>query len=87
MFGPSVMLPLSRMPVCQQLHKVSSSFFAMIFCCMKFDPCLVANQKAKYIVKKINKLAKDQETTQPFEFHNAGSLAYIGNWYVRNPFF
>ncbi|TFK29454.1 FAD/NAD(P)-binding domain-containing protein [Coprinopsis marcescibilis] len=40
----------------------------------------VANQKAKYLVKKLNKLSKDQEHTVPFEFHNQGSLAYIGNW-------
>ncbi|KAF9525269.1 pyridine nucleotide-disulfide oxidoreductase-domain-containing protein [Crepidotus variabilis] len=40
----------------------------------------VANQKAKYLVKKINKLAKDRDSPEPFEFHNAGSLAYIGNW-------
>ncbi|TFK36642.1 pyridine nucleotide-disulfide oxidoreductase-domain-containing protein [Crucibulum laeve] len=40
----------------------------------------VANQKAKYIVKKLNKLAKEQESPEPFAFHNQGSLAYIGNW-------
>ena len=42
----------------------------------------VANQKAKYLVKKLNKIAKDQEFSTPFEFHNQGSLAYIGNWCV-----
>ena len=42
----------------------------------------VANQKAKYLVKKLNKIAKDQEFLAPFEFHNQGSLAYIGNWCV-----
>ncbi|KAJ3509610.1 hypothetical protein NLJ89_g5136 [Agrocybe chaxingu] len=40
----------------------------------------VANQKAKYLVRKINKLAKDQESPEPFKFENFGSLAYIGNW-------
>ncbi|KAF9564049.1 FAD/NAD(P)-binding domain-containing protein [Agrocybe pediades] len=40
----------------------------------------VAAQKAKYIVKKMNKLAKGQEHNEKFEFHNQGSLAYIGNW-------
>ncbi|PPR03369.1 hypothetical protein CVT24_012494 [Panaeolus cyanescens] len=40
----------------------------------------VANQQAKYLVKKMNLLAKDRESTKPFEFHNQGSLAYIGNW-------
>ncbi|KAJ7628655.1 hypothetical protein FB45DRAFT_42111 [Roridomyces roridus] len=40
----------------------------------------VASQKAKYLVKKLNKLAKDQDSTVPFKFENQGSLAYIGNW-------
>jgi len=40
----------------------------------------VANQKAKYLVKKLNKIAKDQASPAPFEFHNQGSFAYIGNW-------
>ncbi|KAG6380296.1 NDE1, mitochondrial external NADH dehydrogenase [Boletus reticuloceps] len=40
----------------------------------------VANQKAKYMVKKLNKIIKDQEHTKPFEFHNQGSLAYLGDW-------
>ena len=42
----------------------------------------VANQKAKYMVKKLNKIVKDQEHTTPFEFHNQGSLAYLGDWCV-----
>ena len=42
----------------------------------------VANQKAKYLVKKLNKIAKDKASPAPFEFHNQGSLAYIGNWCV-----
>ncbi|KAJ7291043.1 NDE1, mitochondrial external NADH dehydrogenase [Mycena rebaudengoi] len=40
----------------------------------------VANQKAKYLVKKLNKLAKDQDSPKPFKFENQGSLAYIGDW-------
>ncbi|KAF7978794.1 hypothetical protein HWV62_44856 [Athelia sp. TMB] len=40
----------------------------------------VASQKGKYIVKKLNKIIKDREHTDPFEFHNQGSLAYIGDW-------
>ncbi|KAN0094554.1 hypothetical protein V8E55_002841 [Tylopilus felleus] len=40
----------------------------------------VANQKAKYMVKKLNKMIKDQEHTKPFEFHNLGSMAYLGDW-------
>jgi NADH dehydrogenase FAD-containing subunit len=51
----------------------SKTFFSML---------PVANQKAKYLVKKFNKIAKDQEFSTPFEFHNQGSLAYIGNWCV-----
>jgi NADH dehydrogenase FAD-containing subunit len=42
----------------------------------------VANQKAKYIVKKLNKIIKNQNSPKQFEFHNQGSLAYIGNWFV-----
>ena len=49
-------------------------------------PCLVANQKAKYMVKKLNKMIKDQEHTKPFEFHNLGSMAYLGDWYVLGKF-
>ncbi|KAF8153138.1 pyridine nucleotide-disulfide oxidoreductase-domain-containing protein [Crassisporium funariophilum] len=40
----------------------------------------VANQKAKYLSKKLNKYAKDHPSPDPFEFHSQGSLAYIGNW-------
>ncbi|KAJ7757103.1 NDE1, mitochondrial external NADH dehydrogenase [Mycena metata] len=40
----------------------------------------VANQKAQYMVKKLNKLAKNQDSPTPFIFANQGSLAYIGNW-------
>jgi NADH dehydrogenase FAD-containing subunit len=40
----------------------------------------VASQKAKYLVKKLNRIVNDVEHKKPFEFHNQGSLAYIGNW-------
>ncbi|KAJ2922120.1 hypothetical protein H1R20_g14971, partial [Candolleomyces eurysporus] len=40
----------------------------------------VASQKAKYMAKKLNKIVNDQEHDKPFEFHNQGSLAYIGSW-------
>ncbi|KAJ7120957.1 FAD/NAD-P-binding domain-containing protein [Mycena epipterygia] len=40
----------------------------------------VANQKAQYLVKKLNKLAKDRDSPKPFKFENQGSLAYIGDW-------
>ncbi|KAJ7777915.1 FAD/NAD-P-binding domain-containing protein [Mycena maculata] len=40
----------------------------------------VANQKAQYLVKKLNKIAKDQDSPKPFKFENQGSLAYIGDW-------
>ena len=42
----------------------------------------VANQKAIYVAQKLNKIVKDQEHTKPFEFHNKGSLAYLGDWCV-----
>ncbi|KAG1742979.1 FAD/NAD(P)-binding domain-containing protein [Suillus occidentalis] len=40
----------------------------------------VANQKGKYLARKLNKIVKDQEHTKPFEFQNQGSLAYLGDW-------
>nr|GAT48769.1 FAD/NAD(P)-binding domain-containing protein [Mycena chlorophos] len=44
----------------------------------------VANQKAQYIVKTLNKLVKDPDqhaiNAKPFKFENQGSLAYIGDW-------
>jgi len=42
----------------------------------------VAAQKAKYLVKKLNLIARDKQSPEPFRFENAGSLAYIGNWCV-----
>ncbi|KZT23831.1 FAD/NAD-P-binding domain-containing protein [Neolentinus lepideus HHB14362 ss-1] len=40
----------------------------------------VANQKAKYVAKKLNQVVRHKQQTAPFEFNNMGSLAYIGNW-------
>ncbi|KAK0484604.1 FAD/NAD-P-binding domain-containing protein [Armillaria novae-zelandiae] len=52
----------------------------------------VANQKAKYVTKTLNKLptlthshedeevSKDAHVDEPFQFRNRGSLAYIGGW-------
>lgn len=40
----------------------------------------VANQKARYLSKKLNRIVRDKEHTEPFEFFNQGSLAYIGDW-------
>ncbi|KAK2460757.1 hypothetical protein APHAL10511_007227 [Amanita phalloides] len=40
----------------------------------------VANQEAKYLTRKLNKLAKDQESPEQFSFINQGSLAYVGDW-------
>ncbi|KAJ6481786.1 NDE1, mitochondrial external NADH dehydrogenase [Mycena sanguinolenta] len=40
----------------------------------------VANQKAQYLVKKLNKLGRGQDALNPFKFENLGSLAYIGDW-------
>jgi len=40
----------------------------------------VANQEAKYLFRKLNKLAKDQESPEKFSFKNQGSLAYVGDW-------
>jgi NADH dehydrogenase FAD-containing subunit len=48
------------------------------------DPffCTVANQKAKYLTKKLNKIVKGKEHSEPFVFHNMGSLAYVGDWHA-----
>ncbi|KAL1748283.1 pyridine nucleotide-disulfide oxidoreductase-domain-containing protein [Schizophyllum fasciatum] len=40
----------------------------------------VANQQAKYLTRQLNRIAKDKSVDRVFEFHNMGSLAYIGNW-------
>lgn len=40
----------------------------------------VAYQKAKYITKKFNAMAKEKEHVKPFEFYNMGSMAYLGDW-------
>lgn len=40
----------------------------------------VAYQMAKYLSHKLNVIIKDKSHTTPFKFHNAGSLAYIGDW-------
>lgn len=61
-------------------------------CIVPQSPCLfatcftflVAEQKAKYVSKNLNRMAKDSNiapsSLKPFEFHNMGSLAYLGNW-------
>jgi NADH dehydrogenase FAD-containing subunit len=41
----------------------------------------VANQKAAYIIKTLNAIAKGRAGPEDkFEFKDRGSLAYIGNW-------
>ncbi|KAI0366509.1 FAD/NAD(P)-binding domain-containing protein [Pilatotrama ljubarskyi] len=43
----------------------------------------VANQQAKYLTKKLNALVRGRapaSSQAPFKFHNAGSLAYVGDW-------
>jgi len=40
----------------------------------------VANQEAKYLFRRLNKIARDQESGGPFSFKNQGSLAYVGDW-------
>ncbi|KAL1692910.1 hypothetical protein GGG16DRAFT_89324 [Schizophyllum commune] len=40
----------------------------------------VANQQAKFLTRQLNRIAKDKSVDRVFEFHNMGSLAYIGNW-------
>lgn len=40
----------------------------------------VANQKAKYLTKKLNRVVRGHAHEEPFVFHNMGSLAYLGDW-------
>ncbi|KAH8114671.1 FAD/NAD-binding domain-containing protein [Phellopilus nigrolimitatus] len=40
----------------------------------------VAQQKAKYVTHVLNRLARDQTTSESFRFKNQGSLAYLGDW-------
>lgn len=43
----------------------------------------VANQQAKYVTKNLNRLIWSGEVdagAKPFQFQNAGSLAYVGDW-------
>ncbi|TCD60369.1 hypothetical protein EIP91_010260 [Steccherinum ochraceum] len=40
----------------------------------------VANQKAKYLTRKLNTTIRGKQHVSPFKFHNAGSLAYLGDW-------
>lgn len=48
--------------------------------------CLVANQKGRYLAIHLNKIVKGRKSDKPFEFHNMGSLAYIGDWFVSDVF-
>ena len=40
----------------------------------------MANQKAKYLWRKLNRIGRAKLAAEPFQFHNAGSLAYVGGW-------
>ena len=42
----------------------------------------VANQQAKYLARKLNRLVRDADMRKEkeFKFQNAGSLAYVGDW-------
>ncbi|TFY82516.1 hypothetical protein EWM64_g1499 [Hericium alpestre] len=40
----------------------------------------VASQKAKYLAKALNRIVKDKDVSEPFEFSNQGTLAYLGDW-------
>ena len=61
---------------CQLLFEISPRSF------------VVAQQKAKYVTKVINRLAKTPgqgmaaATSKPFKFNNRGTLAYLGDWYT-----
>ena len=42
----------------------------------------VANQQAKYLARKLNRIIRDADMSKEkeFKFQNAGSLAYVGDW-------
>jgi NADH dehydrogenase FAD-containing subunit len=40
----------------------------------------VANQKAIYLGRSLNKLAKGQQDLPPFVYKDMGSMAYVGGW-------
>ncbi|KAI0753299.1 FAD/NAD-P-binding domain-containing protein [Daedaleopsis nitida] len=43
----------------------------------------VANQQAKYVTRRLNRLIRTADAltdAAPFKFQNAGSLAYVGDW-------
>lgn len=74
--GDAAVIEETRLPATAQgsWHVILSSNCAYL--------PVVANQQAKYLAEKMNRLVKDKEHTKSFEFHNAGSLAYIGDWYA-----
>jgi NADH dehydrogenase FAD-containing subunit len=79
MYGPLVMRQRSKPHLFPLRHKVSESSFCRG---LTDGNGKVANQKGKYLAKKLNKIVKDQDSPKPFVFQNQGSLAYIGDWFV-----
>lgn len=75
--GDAAMIQDQRLPATAQ-----GQFLDQITFVTRWFSSAVANQKAKYLTKKLNKIVKEQESPKPFEFHNQGSLAYLGNWWV-----
>ena len=60
----------------------SISMFDVIYSSILPSP--VASQKAKYVTQAVNRLAREKPPTpKPFQFKNQGSLAYLGDWYVK----
>ena len=80
------MLRPSRPIRCLRQHKVCWTYTHLLH----LKRLLVANQKAKYVVKALNRLLQVRPSpdndgnvtpnSKPFEFKNRGSLAYIGGW-------
>ena len=52
----------------------------MLLCPSNTPSVSVASQKAKYVTKALNNLAKEKPLAEPFHFHNQGNLAYLGDW-------
>lgn len=75
--GDAAMIEDTPLPATAQ--GTHSTFSACSPWCLIFR-ATVANQKAKYLTKKLNKVVKGDKHEAPFVFHNMGSLAYLGDW-------
>jgi NADH dehydrogenase FAD-containing subunit len=78
--GDAAMIEDVRLPATAQGASSDHYMAPLIWLTVAACYAPVANQKAKYLTKKLNKTIKGKEHTDPFTFHNAGTLAYLGEW-------